>query len=342
MLKRPAFESNPPPQRTRPSINSTRTADFVEPMECELVAQLHEGPQWVYEIKLDGYRAIAVKTSGQVNLLSRRRKSFNRQYPYIIEALGELPNDTVIDGEIVALDESGRPDFNLLQNYRSAAARIRYFVFDLLVHQGHDTAGLLLEERRNILGSLKFSSPRIHLVEYHETSAAEMLAAVKGLGLEGVIAKRKDSRYEPGKRSGAWVKCRIQKGQEFVIGGYFPGSHGFDSIIVGYYRGQDLMYVARTRNGFVPASRRQLFAKFKDLAIPICPFVNLPDTHPSRFGRELDAEAMKKAVWLRPEIVVQIEFLEWTEADRLRHSKFAGLREDKEPRDVVKEHGGEG
>jgi ATP-dependent DNA ligase len=112
-----------------------KTGAFIEPMECEPVTQLRVNPQWVYEIKLDGYRAIAVKTGNQANLFSRRRKSFNGQYPYIVEALGELPNDTAIDGEIVALDESGRPDFNLLQNYRSAATRIRDFVFDLLVHQ---------------------------------------------------------------------------------------------------------------------------------------------------------------------------------------------------------------
>jgi ATP-dependent DNA ligase len=193
-----------------------------------------------------------------------------------------------------------------------------------------------------MLLSLKFPSPRIHLVEYQEKSAAEMLVAMKNLGLEGVIAKRRDSIYHPGKRNGAWVKYRIQKGQEFVVGGYFPGTYGFDSIIVGYYRGKDLTYVARTRNGFVPASRRELFAKFKGLEMSACPFVNLPDTHPSRFGRELDKEAMKKAVWLQPEIVVQINFLEWTEADRLRHSKFAGVREDKRAGEVRKEHGGEG
>jgi ATP-dependent DNA ligase len=213
---------------------------------------LREGSQWVYEIKLDGYRAIAVKARNQVSLFSRRRKLFNGQYPYIVEALADLPDDTVIDGEIVALDDSGRPEFNLLQNYRSAAAHIHYFVFDLLVHQGRGIEGLPFEERRRLLRSLKFSSTRIHLVEYHETSGVEMLAAVKGLGLEGVIGKRKDSRYESGKRSGAWVKCRIHKGQELVIGGYFPGPHGFDSIIIGYYRGKDLVYVARTRNGFVP------------------------------------------------------------------------------------------
>ena len=319
-----------------------KTAAFVEPMECEPVTQLREAPGWVYEIKLDGYRAIAVKAGNQVNLFSRRRKSFNRPYPYIAEALADLPSDTVVDGELVALDDSGKPEFNLLQNYRSASARIRYFVFDLLILRGRDVMGLHLEERRKLLHSLGFRSPRIHLVEYQETSAAEMLAAVRGLGLEGVIAKRKDSRYEAGKRCGAWVKCRIHQGQEFVIGGYFPGTHGFDSIIVGYYRGKDLMYVARTRNGFVPASRRKVFAKLKDKVIPTCPFVNLPETHPSHFGRELDTEAMKQAVWLRPEVVVRIELLEWTEADRLRHAKFVGLREDKDARQVTKEDRGKG
>lgn len=145
------------------------------------------------------------------------------------------------------------------------------------------------------------------------------------------------SLYQPGKRSGAWIKYRVNRGQEFVIGGYFPGSYGFDLLIVGYYDGDNLMYVARTRNGFVPASRRQVFSKLKHLVSPACPFVNLPETRRSRFGEELNAERMKKRVWLRPEVVAQIEFLEWTEGNRLRHSKCVGLREDKNPRSVVKE-----
>ena len=124
-----------------------------------------------------------------------------------------------------------------------------------------------------------------------------------------------------------------------MVGGYFPGPNGFDSLIVGYYDGDKLMYVARTRNGFVPASRRQVFSKLKHLAIPTCPFVNLPDQRKSRFGEELNAEKMKKAVWVEPRVVVQIKFLEWTEANRLRHSKFAGLRDDKNPQSVIKESG---
>ena len=273
---------------------SAFSATFVEPMECESVSKLREGSEWVYEIKLDGYRAIAVKSDNKVSLFSRRRKSFNQQYPQIVEVLSDLPNSAVIDGEIVALDDSGRPEFNLLQNYRRDAGRIRYFVFDLLCHQNRDTTSLALVERRELLRSLKFLSPRIQFVDYLETSVANIVAAVQEQGLEGVIAKRRDSLYQPGRRTGAWVKYRINRGQEFVIGGFFPGPHGFDSIIVGYYRGDDLVYVARTRNGFVPVSRRSLFEKLRPLIAPDCPFVNLPETQPSRFGRELDAETMKK------------------------------------------------
>jgi ATP-dependent DNA ligase len=165
-----------------------------------------------------------------------------------------------------------------------------------------------------------------------------MLDSVRALGLEGIVGKRKDSRYESGKRSGAWIKYRVNRGQELVIGGYIPGTHGLDSIIVGYYRGKDLIYVARVRNGFVPASRRQVFEKLRLLVIPECPFGNLPEKHRSRWGEGLTAEDMKKCVWVRPKLVAQIEFLEWTESDHLRHSKFAGLRDDKDPRGVVKEH----
>jgi DNA ligase D-like protein (predicted ligase) len=315
-----------------------RKAAFIEAMDCAPVTKLADGPGWSYEIKLDGYRAIAVKTDGCVSLFSRRRKSFDHHYPLIVEALAELPEGTVVDGEIVALDESGRPNFNLLQNFRSEASRIHYFIFALLVCKDRDLTGLLLSERRKLLKShLKFNSGRIRIAEQFEASTNDMLAAVRQQGLEGVIAKRKDSLYEPGKRTGSWVKCRVNRGQELVIGGYIPGPHGIDSLIVGYYRGKDLVYVARVRNGFVPASRRQVFEKIRHLVSPTMPFANLPDTHKSRWGDELTAEKIKECVWLRPEAVARIEFLEWTEADRLRHSKFAGLRDDKNPREVKKE-----
>jgi DNA ligase D-like protein (predicted ligase) len=314
-----------------------RKAEFIEPMECAPVTKLLDGSEWVYEIKLDGYRAIAIKSNSVANLFSRRHKSFNQQYPHLVEALAALPEGTVVDGEVVALDDSGRPNFNLLAQFRSGASRIHYFIFDLLVCNDHDLTKLPLSERRETMKSvLKLRSPRIRIAEQFEVSASNMLAAVRQQQLEGVIGKRKDSLYEAGKRSGAWVKCRANRGQELVIGGYIPGPHGFDSLIVGYYQGKDLTYVARVRNGFVPASRRQVFERIRHLVSPAMPFANLPDKHKSRWGDELTAEKMKKCVWLRPEAVVQVEFLEWTGADRLRHSKFVVLGDDKNPQAIVK------
>ena len=130
--------------------------------------------------------------------------------------------------------------------------------------------------------------------------------AARAQALEGIVAKRKDSRYEPGKRSGAWVKHRLNAGQELVIGGYFPGTYGVDAIIVGYYRGEDLVYVARVRNGFVPASRRQVFQRLKHLVVGECPFVNLPEKHKGRWGEGLTAADMAKCVWVRPKLVARV------------------------------------
>jgi ATP-dependent DNA ligase len=246
-----------------------------------------------------------------VTLFSRNQKPLNKRFPYIAGALADLPDGTVADGEVVAIDDSGRSDFNLLQNFREAAARIHYCIFDLLCCKDRDLTRLPLVERRALLKSLvSIRDKRIRISEYVEASATSLLSAVREQHLEGIVGKRRDSLYEPGKRTGAWIKYRVNRGQEFVIGGYFPGPHGFDSLIVGYYKGKDLMYVARTRNGFVPASRRQVFSKSKHLVTPTCPFVNLPETRRPRWGEALSAEKMKKAVWLRPEAVARLEFLD--------------------------------
>src|SRR5437016_11157451 len=141
-----------------------RRAEFIEPMDCAPVTKLADGPGWAFEIKFDGYRAVAVKSDNRVSLFSRRRKSFDHHYPLIVEALAELPEGSVVDGEIVALDESGRPNFNLLQNFRSEASRIHYFIFDLLICNDRDLTGLTLSERRKLMKSLlNLSSPRLRI-----------------------------------------------------------------------------------------------------------------------------------------------------------------------------------
>ena len=175
-----------------------RKVAFIEPMECLAVTKLPDGPEWVYEIKLDGYRAVAIKSDGKLNLISRRRNSFNSQYPLVLEALADLPDDTVTDGEVVALDESGRPDFNLLQHFRAEASRIHYFVFDLLVYHDRDLTPLSFIERRQILNSvLEFGSPRIRIAEYFETSAETSSAQLVNKDLRASLRNGRTAPIKP-------------------------------------------------------------------------------------------------------------------------------------------------
>jgi DNA ligase D-like protein (predicted ligase) len=310
-------------------------------MEALPVATLPEGPAWTYEFKLDGYRAIAVRSGARDGtLFSRRRNNIGGRFPHIVEALRAWPEGTVVDGEIVALDDAGRPRFNLLQNYRSHAANMYFYIFDLLSFQNRDLTKLPLIERRELLNVVfDPSSPAIRKLDYLEVPAHQVLATVKKNGLEGVVAKRRDSIYEAGRRSGSWVKLRVNQGQEFVIGGYIPGKVGVEAIIVGYYQSRKLMYAAKVKNGFVPQTRRQVMEALVPLTVVTCPFANLPESKGSRWGEGLDAAGMKKCLWVKPRLMAQVDFLEWTEGNHLRHAQFVGLRDDKEPRRIRKESG---
>jgi DNA ligase D-like protein (predicted ligase) len=310
---------------------------FIETMDCLPVPKIPEGPEWTYEIKLDGYRLEVVRRAGKTTLYSRRQTVLNQKFNYIAAALDDLADGTVLAGELVALGPNGRPDFDLLQNFRSAESRVMYYAFDILLHKGRDLTGLPLSERRAILKTVIEPREHVALSQVSDRSAAEMLKFAKAHGLEGVVAKRSDSIYQPGQRTGLWSKYRINLGQKFVIGGYVPSHLGIDALVVGFYRGKDLIYAARIRAGLVPATRREVFETIKHLKTPKCPFTNLPELAAGRWGQGLTAEKMKECVWLRPEVVAQIEFLEWTGADHLRHTKFVALRDDKAAHKVVRE-----
>jgi bifunctional non-homologous end joining protein LigD len=300
---------------------------------------LPEGEEWIYELKLDGYRALAIKSGGRVQLRSRNDNDFTDKYPAIAKALERLPDESVIDGEVVALDESGRPSFNTLQNLGPGGAPVFYYVFDVLVFAGRNLMGEPLDVRRGLLQTKvlpRLAEPVRHTAELRG-SLHDLLDAVRAYGFEGLIAKRRDSLYEPGKRSGAWRKMRINRGQEFVIGGYTPSARSFDALIFGYYDGDQLMYVARTRNGFTPRSRLDLFERLKKLETSTCPFANLPEAKSGRWGQGLTAAKMAECRWVKPVLVGQFEFLEWTPDSHLRHSRFVALRTDKNPRDVSRE-----
>ena len=314
-------------------------AGFVEPMLLLKTDMLPDDPaRWEYQLKFDGYRAIAFKTSGRVHLRSRNNKDFSGRYPAIVTGLARLPNETVIDGEVVALGEDGRPSFNALQNF-SQDVPILYYVFDVMVLAGRDVKAQPLNARRALLEEQvvpTLDEPVLYSGEL-QAGLRDLVHSVKVHGFEGLVAKRRDSRYESGLRSGAWMKMRINRGQEFVIGGYTIGTNTFDALIFGYYEDDRLIYAARTRNGFTPALRQQLFKKFRGLEILDCPFANLPEAKSGRWGAGLTQAKMKDCRWLKPVLVGQFEFLEWTGENHLRHTKFVGLREDKAARDVVRE-----
>ena len=335
---RPAKRRSMPHEPVDVADLPAATPGFIQPMRPVLVATLPEGAQWSYEPKLDGYRALALKPGGAVQLLSRNEKVLNTRFPAIARALERLPDDTLLDGEIVALDESGRPAFNLLQNDGSGPG-VRYYAFDALIYRGRSLVGLSLEKRRNALAAaLADVDGPVEVTVTLTAPVGDLIAAAKRFGLEGIVAKRRDSRYEPGRSRGAWVKCRVSPGQEFVIGGYLPGSHIFDALLVGYYEGARLLFVAKIRNGFTPSAKTEVAARFADLETDRSPFANLPEPKNARRGLALTAEAMKQCRWLKPKLLAEVAFTEWTPNGHLRHASFVGLRDDKEPRDVTSEH----
>jgi bifunctional non-homologous end joining protein LigD len=232
-----------------------------------------------------------------------------------------------------------RPSFNMLQNYGSAGAPLHFFIFDVLILKGRDVMGESLAERRRLLEKHVFPkmAEPIRYSPILEASLENLIRSVKEQALEGLVAKRKSSYYEPGQRSGSWQKMRVNRGQEFVIAGYTPSPKNFDAVVIGYYDGDRLMYAARTRNGFTPASRAELSRKLKPLETRECPFSNLPQKKAGRWGAGLTAAKMAECQWLKPLLVAQFEFVEWTEDGHLRHSRFVALRDDKPPKDVRRE-----
>jgi DNA ligase D-like protein (predicted ligase) len=301
------------------------------------VQKLPHGKEWLYEVKFDGYRCLAGRDSTGVTLRSRRANLFTKQFPRIARACERLPPNTLVDGEIVALDERGRVSFNLLQHHRSKAQALVLYAFDVLIYRGRSVLKLPLYFRREVLRRVfeDIKAAPIGMSENIEAAPTDMIRVAKEFGFEGIVAKRKDSLYEPGKRTGAWVKYRINRGQELVIGGYTPGNP-FDALIVGYYEGERLLYAAKVRNGFVPQLRREVANRFKRLQVDTCPFANLPEK--KRIQWALTKEEMKNCVWLRPDLIAEIEFTEWTPDGHLRHSKFVGLREDKEARALYRKN----
>jgi bifunctional non-homologous end joining protein LigD len=295
-------------------------------MMAKLTDKLPEGEQWTYEVKWDGYRALLLKSGDRVRLLSRKDNDLTATYPTIEAAGRKLQAETAtLDGEIVALDPKGRPSFQALQ-HRSAHRNyaIVFYAFDLLHFNGEDLTHLPLIDRQKRLASIGKGSG-ILLSEPLPGTPRQVIEAVSGIGLEGIVAKRKDSRYQSGERSGAWVKLKLDKQQEFVIGGYRPGPNGVDALVVGYYEGKQLRFAGKVRAALKPLQTAQ------------CPFVDLPNSKASHWGGGVTAEQMAEMTWVKPKVVAQIRFVEFTNDGHLRHAALLGLRSDKRASEVRRE-----
>jgi DNA ligase D-like protein (predicted ligase) len=306
-------------------------------MAAQLVMELPEGEDWLYEPKLDGYRALIIKDGKRLEIRSRNDKDLTRMYPSVAAAgLRLRSQQLVIDGEIVALSEDGRPAFQALQHRSSHPKhQIVFYAFDILHLDGRDLTSEPLTERRAELPQIVRDDPTIRLSLDLPGSPAEIVTALRAAGIEGVIAKRKDSPYQPGERSNDWVKLKLEKSQEFVIGGYRPdGSIGLDALLVGYYEGKQLLFAGKVRAGFIPHVRREVLEELKPLRTSKCPFANLPDAGPGRWGGGITSDQIAEMQWTKPELVAQIRFTEWTAENRLRHAAFVGLRLDKSAQEV--------
>jgi bifunctional non-homologous end joining protein LigD len=298
----------------------------VLPMLASLVAEPFDDPGWIFEIKWDGFRAVAHMEGGKAEIISRNLKPFTERYGPVTEALRGLELDAVFDGEIVAVDEKGLANFQLLQNWQNTASKLQFFIFDIIWLNGKDLTRIPLVERKRIL---KEVLPVDHAVLRYSDHVAEMgkdffKVALDG-GLEGIMAKRAGSTYQLASRTEDWVKIKVNQRQEVIIAGYTEPRRSrkfFGSLLLGVYDGDALKYIGHTGSGFNKKSLEAIYKKLQPLVTPTCPFQKCP-------------KGNMPVTWVKPKLVCEIKFTEWTKEAIARHPIFMGLRVDKKPKDVT-------
>jgi bifunctional non-homologous end joining protein LigD len=296
-----------------------------EPMNCTLIKQPFNDPAWIYEVKLDGYRIVAIKSGDEVKLHSRSALNYTKYYPTVVEALKEMSNDLVLDGEIVVLDDKGRPSFDLLQKYQQDMP-IVYYCFDLLWMDGFDITGLKLTERKSLLKQVIAES---EIVKYSDDFEDGLLLyeQIAAMELEGIVAKRKDSIYQQGKRVKDWLKLPTDIKQEFVIGGWTESENGrpFRSIVFGAYENGDLKFVGHSGSGFKDEVMKEVMNRLKPLETEEKPFTD-------------DVDYTTTPHWVKPQLVGNFRFSTWTAGGKIRKPAiFLAFRDDKDPKQVVRE-----
>ncbi|MEY2490543.1 MAG: bifunctional non-ous end joining protein LigD [Verrucomicrobiota bacterium] len=317
---------------------------FIPPMKPRLLETPPTAGDWIYELKFDGIRLIAVKKGDKVNLISRNGNELAGRFPEVADAVRALPiEDCVIDGEVVALDEKGRSSFQLLQarEMEGRQSPIYYYVFDLLQAAGKNLTGLPVERRKAFLAALcEGTADSIRFSGEIGGDPPALLREVKRLGLEGIIGKQRGSIYEPDRRSGAWIKLKCVNEQEFVIGGFTPPQGArkyFGALLVGYHEKKRLLFAGKVGTGFDTKMLASLHKRFKAEKRDDCPFADLPSKQGGQWIQGITPAMMRRCEWINPVFVCQVKFAEWTRDGKLRQPVFLGLREDKKPTEVVRE-----
>ncbi len=300
----------------------------IKPMLATLIKEPFNDEEWIYEVKWDGYRAIAEIHDGDVSLYSRNLLSLSDKFPAIYESLRKIRFEAVLDGEIVVVDDAGYPDFHMLQDYRrSKKGHLIYYVFDLIYLDGHDLMNLPLIRRKEILKRVLPSLPGIRYTDHIARDGVVFFDIVKEKGLEGLVAKHSRSVYQVGKRSLQWLKVKSRMTQEAVIGGFTePGGirRYFGALVLGVYEGDDLVYIGHTGGGFSEKTLSGIREKLEPLVRKTSPFKVKPKTN-------------RPVKWVEPEIVCEVFFHGWTNEGLMRQPTFVGLRQDKSPREVARE-----
>jgi bifunctional non-homologous end joining protein LigD len=323
-------------------LSEAKKAPFpakARPMLATLVDKPFDEPGWIYEVKWDGYRALALMHHGSVELKSRNDKSFNEKFYPVFSALQLLGIDAVLDGEILVTDEKGLSDFGALQNWRSEAdGELCYYVFDILWYNGYDLTQMPLLRRREVLAEVLDENSIIRISKNFDASGLDFFETAKDMGLEGIIAKKVDSPYSMGERTTDWLKIKSNKRQEVVIGGFTRNENSskiFSALLVGFYDNGKLQYAGKIGTGFTQKLQEQMMQQFKPLVVKKCPFATEPDVNkPSRFRPNPPAAT---ATWLKPQLVCEVSYAEMTSDGVMRHPSFEGMRADKKASDVKPE-----
>ncbi|HYG50405.1 MAG TPA: DNA ligase D, partial [Flavobacteriales bacterium] len=304
-----------------------------QPMLAKLSDEIQDRPGWIYEMKYDGYRGLAKITNGQVELCSRNQNSFNAVYSSIVKELQKIKHDVILDGEIVIENEKGISDFQLLQNYSTTQKGVlKYYVFDMLFFEGYTITSMPLLQRKELLSAFfkKYTFRHIHEAVYEEENGTALFEKYAAKGYEGVVAKDGNSPYIPGKRTDSWLKIKSVHEQEAIICGYTKPQNTrkyFGSLILGLHENGKLRYIGNCGTGFTDASLKELYGKLSEL-----------ETTKSPFEGNIALKGQRgKPTWVKPKLVCNIKFQEWTSEGNMRIPVFMGLRTDKKAVGIVRE-----